>query len=247
MENLKEEKSTSKSPMLEKDIKSNGNKTKNKTKIKDKYGEGRDPFYRRLFGRLTNKKERALIRQNLGQLMEKPNYRFRCCPWNLWTTSFILLFFDMLSTYILYYTYVKSLYYNFVLSLNIIFYILCFTLFYQGEIEYFTINRKKAFIKKSKVNIFGSKKDRVEYFNDIDYFQIVMKGEKKGANDNRKYFIRVYLKDKMAKPIQWGYTWHFDSVSFKYQVCLAMVKGIVVEKVEEYLVKDESYYPDFMH
>ena len=51
----------------------------------------------------------------------------------------------------------------------------------------------------------------------------------------------------MAKPIQWGYTWHFDSVSFKYQVCLAMVKGIVVEKVEDYLVKDEAFYPDFMH
>jgi len=42
-------------------------------------------------------------------------------------------------------------------------FVLIFTLLYQGEIEYFTINRKKAFIKKSKVNIFGSKKDRVEY------------------------------------------------------------------------------------
>lgn len=247
MENLKEEKSTSKSPMLEKEKKSNENKSKNKNKIKSKYGETRDPFYRRLFGRLNNKKERELIRQNLGKLMEEPSYRFRCCPWNLWTTSFILFCFNLFSTYILYYTYTKSLYYNFVLLLNILFYILCFTLLYQGEIEYFTINRKKAFIKKSKVNIFGSKKDRVEYFNDIDYFQIVMKGEKKGANDNRKYFIRVYLKDKMSKPIQWGYTWHFDSVSFKYQVCLAMVKGIVIERVEDYLVKDESYYPDFMH
>ena len=74
-----------------------------------------------------------------------------------------------------------------------------------------------------------------------------MKGVKKGADDNRKYFIRVYFRDKMTKPIEWGYTWHFDSVSFKYQVCLAMVKGIVVEKVEEYLVKDEAFYPDYMH
>ena len=245
MENLKEEKATSKSPMLEKDNKSNEKKSKNKSK--KKYGETRDPFYRRLFGRLNNKKERALVRQNLGKLMEEESYRFRCCPWNLWTTSFILLIFDMLATYVLYFTYTNTAYNIFVLCLIILFYFLCFTLLYQGEIEYFTINRKKAFIKKSKVNIFGSKKDRVEYFNDIDYFQMVMKGTKKGAEDNRKYFIRVYLKDKETKPIEWGYTWHFDSISFKYQVCLAMVKGIVVEKVEDYLVKDEAFYPDFMH
>ena len=179
--------------------------------------------------------------------MEEPSYRFRCCPWNLWTTSFILLIFDMFATYVLYHTYTNNAYNIFVLCLLILFYILCFTLLYQGEIEYFTINRKKAFVKKSKVNIFGSKRDRVEYFNDIDYFQMIMKGTKKGADDNRKYFIRVYLKDKETKPIEWGYTWHFDSVSFKYQVCLAMVKGIVVEKVEDYLVKDEAFYPDYMH
>ena len=243
MENLKEEKATSKSPMLEKDNKSN----KKKNKIESKYGESRDPFYRKFFGRLNNKKERAIIRQNLGKLMEEPNYRFRCCPWNLWITAFIILCFDMLTTYALYFTYKNTAYNIFVLSIVIIFYILCFTLLYQGEIEYFTINRKKAFVKKSKVNIFGSKKDRVEYFNDIDYFQMVMKGVKKGADDNRKYFIRVNMKDKETKPIEWGYTWHFDSISFKYQVCLAMVKGIVVEKVEDYLVKDEAFYPDYMH
>ena len=245
MENLKEEKSSSKSPMLEKENKTKDNEPKNK--IKKKYGETRDPFYRRFLGRLNNKKERALVRQNLGKLMEEDSYRFRCCPWNLWSTSVILLLFDMLTTYVLYYTYKHSAYYIFVLSLNILFYILCFTLLYQGEIEYFYIYRKKGLIKRSKVNIFGSKRDRVEYFNDIDYFQIVMKGVKKGADDNRKYFMRVYLKDKMSKPIEWGYTWSFDSVSFKYQVCLAMVKGMVIDKVEEYLVKDESYYPEFMY
>ena len=179
--------------------------------------------------------------------MEQPSYTFRLCPWYLWGTVLIIVSFNMVLTYALYLTYENTAYNNFLLSINIIFYILSFTLLYQGEIEFFTIDRKKAIIKKSKVNIFGSKKDRFEYFNDIDYFQIVMKGTKKGANDNRKYFIRVYLKDKCRKPIEWGYTWSFDSISFKYQVCLAMVKGLVVEKVEEYLIKDESFYPDFMH
>ena len=243
MEKLEKEYATSKSPMLEKekDLK------KAKNKIKDKYGESRDPFYRRLFGRLNNKKERAKIRQNLGSLMEQPSYKFRYCPWFLWCTAFIIISFNLILTYALYLTYEFTSYNNFLLTINIIFYILSFTILYQGEIEFFNIDRKKAIIKRSKINIFGSKKDRVEYFNDIDYFQIVMKGTKKGANDNRKYFIRVNLKDKCRKPIEWGYTWSFDSIAFKYQVCLAMVKGLVVEKVEEYLVKDEAYYPDYMH
>ena len=243
MEKLEKENASSKSPMLEQEKKLK----KEKNKIKNKYGQSRDPFYRRLFGRLNNKKERAKIRENLGSLMEQPSYRFRLCPWNLWCTAFIIIAFNLVLTYALYLTYENTAYNNFLLSINLIFYILSFTLLYQGEIEFFTIDRKKAKNKKSKVNIFGSKKDRFEYFNDIDYFQIVMKGTKKGANDNRKYFIRVYLKDKCRKPIEWGYTWNFDSISFKYQVCLAMVKGLVVEKVEEYLIKDESFYPDFMH
>ena len=185
MEKLEKENATSKSPMLEQEKKLK----KEKNKIKNKYGQSRDPFYRRLFGRLNNKKERAKIRENLGSLMEQPSYRFRLCPWNLWCTAFIIISFNFVLTYALYLTYENTAYNNFLLTINLIFYILSFTLLYQGEIEFFTIDRKKAIIKKSKVNIFGSKKDRFEYFNDIDYFQIVMKGTKKGADDNRKYSL----------------------------------------------------------
>ena len=242
MEKLSKENATSKTPMLQKEKKL----LKEKKKIKNN-AQSRDPFFRRLFGRLNNKKERAKVRQNLGSLMEQPSYTFRYCPWFLWCTALILIIFNIILTYVLFLSYEYSAYNNFLLSINIIFYILSFTILYQGEIEYFTIDRKKAIVKRSKINIFGSKRDIVEYFNDVDYFQIVMKGTKKGADDNRKYFIRVYLKDKCRKPIEWGYTWNFDSVSFKYQVCLAMVKGLVVEKVEEYLIKDEAFYPDYMH
>ena len=242
MEKLSKENATSKTPMLQKEKKL----LKEKKKIKSN-AQSRDPFFRRLFGRLNNKKERAKVRQNLGSLMEQPSYTFRYCPWFLWCTALILIIFNIILTYVLFLSYEYSAYNNFLLSINIIFYILSFTILYQGEIEYFTIDRKKAIVKRSKINIFGSKRDVVEYFNDVDYFQIVMKGTKKGADDNRKYFIRVYLKDKCRKHIEWGYTWNFDSVSFKYQVCLAMVKGLVVEKVEEYLIKDEAFYPDYMH
>ena len=87
MEKLEKENATSKSPMLEQEKKLK----KEKNKIKNKYGQSRDPFYRRLFGRLNNKKERAKIRENLGSLMEQPSYRFRLCPWNLWCTAFIII------------------------------------------------------------------------------------------------------------------------------------------------------------
>ena len=131
---------------------------KEKNKIKNKYGESRDPFYRRLFGRLNNKKERAKVRQNLGSLMEQPSYSFRLFPWYLWCTAFILISFNIILTYVLYISYEYSAYNNFLLVINIIFYCLSFTLLYQGEIEYFIIDRKKAIVKKSKVNIFGSKR-----------------------------------------------------------------------------------------
>lgn len=246
MENLKEEKAASKTPIIDKTQNQN-NKNKQPKPKKKKYGEFRDPFYRRFFGRLNTKKEREQIRKNLGQLMELPSYRFRCCPWNLWSTGIIILLFNGLMTYCLYYIYEKSLYNNFLIFINILFYYLSFTLFYTGEIEYFTIDRSRGFVKKSEVNIFGSQKDRVVHFDEIDYCQMVMKGTKKGANDNRKFYLRIYVKDKMTKPIEFGSTWHFDSISFKYQVCLAMIKGIVVEKVEKYLIKDEALYPDYMY
>ena len=126
MEKLEKENATSKSPMLEKEK----NKKKEKNKIKNKYGESRDPFYRRLFGRLNNKKERAKIRQNLGSLMEQPSYKFRLCPWNLWCTAIIILIFNFVLTYALYLSYENTSYNNFLLGINIIFYILSFIILY---------------------------------------------------------------------------------------------------------------------
>ena len=116
MEKLSKEKATSKTPMLER------SKNNNK-KTSKKYNESRDPFFRRLFGRLTNKKERAKIRQNLGNLMEQDSYTFRYCPWFLWCTAFILITFNIILTFILSLTYIYSAYNNFLLSINIIFYI----------------------------------------------------------------------------------------------------------------------------
>ena len=125
MEKLSKENATSKTPMLQKEKKL----LKEKKKIKSN-AQSRDPFFRRLFGRLNNKKERAKVRQNLGSLMEQPSYTFRYCPWFLWCTALILIIFNIILTYVLFLSYEYSAYNNFLLSINIIFYILSFTILY---------------------------------------------------------------------------------------------------------------------
>lgn len=244
MEKLNEEKSSSKSPMLDKSNDKDKQKDNQKSKSKS---QSKDPFYRRLFGRLTNKKERENVRQNLGKLMEEPLYKFRRYPWDLWSTSLFILTFCIIITYCLTVRHSKTAFYYFVDVMLIIFYILSFVALYISEVEIFTIDRKKLYVKLGQVNIFCSKKERYEYFNAVEHFQIVMTGTKKGPDDNRKYFIRVNFRDKTIKPMEWGHTWSFDAIAYKYQVCLAMVKGLVVEKVEKYLIKDESFYPEYMH
>lgn len=60
MEKIEKEKLNSKTLILEKE----SQLKKEKNKIKNKYNQYRDPFYRILFGSLNNKKERTKIRQN---------------------------------------------------------------------------------------------------------------------------------------------------------------------------------------
>ena len=105
---------------------------------------------------------------------------------------------------------------------------------------------QKGRITLTKINIFLYKFERVVSFDEIDFIEIVMKGSKKGTDDNRKYFIRIHLTNK-SKPIEFGYTWSFDKIKEKYQICLAMIKGMVVSKVHEYLIKDESKYYDYVY
>ncbi len=176
-----------------------------------------------------------------------PFYLFTKHPWNLWVAGFLLFIGCIGFTCTIYIFYNHSLYHKSLILLNILFYYLSFFIIYSGEIEYFRIDRKKEFISKIKKNIFGSKTQYLFKFDQIDYIEIIMKGIKKFNDDHRKYFIRIYNKDKKIKCIEFGSTWYWETVKFKYQICLAMIKNIIKINVPKYYIKDESEYLDYVY
>ena len=205
----------------------------------------RDPFYRKLFSRVSHKSEVEDLRKDLSAYLEKPIQQFNLYPLYLWIPGTFLLVVNVLVTIFICLTYFEQKY--FTVFINIIFYYISFFMLYVGKIERLNINRKKGLVRFSKINIFLSKVEMMFKFDDIDYMEIVIKGIKRGADDHRKYFIRIYNKDKKIVPIQFGFTWSFDKIKYKYQICLAMIKGLVMLNVKDYLIKDESNYLDYTY
>ncbi len=97
-----------------------------------------------------------------------------------------------------------------------------------------------------KVNVFLTKKEKIQSFDNIEYVEIVIKGRKMGADDHRKYFLRINLKTNHEK-IEFGHTWHVHRIKVKYQICLAMIKGIILPVVTNNLIKDETIYHDYIY
>lgn len=207
----------------------------------------KDPFYRNLFQRVIYDKSKKNIKKNLSQYLEMPIHQFVLYPWYLWVASFILLVFNIGLSFCIYISYTGTKYEKYVSIINVIFYYISFALIYAGKIEYLIINRKKGLVFKRKINIFCSKVETGVRFDDVDYIEIVLKGATKGADDFRKYFVRINLKQRSVKPIEFGYTWYLDKAILKYQICVAMIKGIVITKVNENNVKDESEYRSYVY
>ena len=67
---------------------------------------------------------------------------------------------------------------------------------------------------------------------------------KAGDIKNWKYFLRFKLKN--GEKIEFGHTWEFIKIRTKYQICLAMIKGIILPEVAQNLIKDESTYCDYI-
>ena len=95
------------------------------------------------------------------------------------------------------------------------------------------------------MNVFLSKREISLKYDDLDYIEMVIKGNKKGADDNRKYSLRFNFKNKVK--IEFGHTWDLNKIKFKYQICIAMIKGIVLPEINKNLVKDESIYEDYIY
>jgi hypothetical protein len=82
--------------------------------------------------------------------------------------------------------------------------------------------------------------------DEVEYVEIAMAGRKNGADDNRKYFIRMTLKNNRPC-VEFGHTWSYNKIKEKYQICLAMIKGIVLPYIPKNLVKDESKYDEYTY
>lgn len=205
----------------------------------------KDPFYRKLYSRITRNNVKSERKKEISSYLEKATHSFYLYPYYLWIGGGIFTIFSIFFTILIYISFESQTKSGIIA--NIIAYYIGFYLLYSGKIERFTINRKKGLIKLSKTNIFCSKVEKVIKFDDIDYIEIVIQGMKKGADDHRKYFIRIYHKERGVKPLQFGYTWDFEKIKYKYQVCLAMIKGIVHMKVDDSYIKDESTYFDYVY
>lgn len=204
-----------------------------------------DPFYRKLYIRMTRDKSKEDYRKDIGSYLQKPIHSFHLYPWYVWIAGGFFSILSIAVTIIIYNTYSRQGYLPIIF--NVIFYYISFILLYSGKIERFLINRKKGFIIFSKINIFLSKYEVRYKFDEIKYIEIVIQGIKRGNDDHRKYFLRLYLNDPSLKPIKFGYTWYFETIKFKYAVCVAMIKGLVVRKVSDYYVKDEGTYLDYVY
>jgi len=100
-------------------------------------------------------------------------------------------------------------------------------------------------VELSYLDTFLGKKSRLFLFDELDYFEIVLKGRIQQSNDYRKYFIRMNLKNKTF--VEFGYTWQKNKIKEQFAKILLMVKGILIPNIESYYIKDESEYIDYIY
>ena len=72
-----------------------------------------------------------------------------------------------------------------------------------------------------------------------------MKGNKKGSDDSRRYYIRITSYNENI--FDFGSTWFKDSIKEKYQISLAMIKGVVLTQVPNSFIKDETNYMEYKY
>ena len=188
---------------------------------------------------------KIILEQKLTDYLEKVNHKFYYFPYYLWIAGIIIILFTLFTSYILFIDILPEERSKSAILIHILFYFLSFYLFYIGNIHIIDINRKKGVVYSRSINIFGSRKVKIYNFDDIKYIEIVMKGNKKGANDNRKYFIRFCLNNN--NDFEFGDTLNEYKIKEKYQISLAMIKGIILPEVKKNLIKDESIYEDYYY
>ena len=172
-------------------------------------------------------------------LSQKANfYTFKTFPISLWIFSGICLIFALFINYYLYYVARRHESLPFIYLMMFLFYLIAFTCLYAGKIEFLYIDKKKGIIRKTLINIFLSKVEKVKYINVLDDIKMVLRGTKTYGNENTNYFIRYLFKD--GTKIEFGRTFSYYEVQKKYRISKALLQNEVIKDMaKSYLVVNE--------
>ena len=172
-------------------------------------------------------------------LAKKANfYVFKTYPISLWIFGAICLVIAAFTNYFMAFKLKDNNGIIFLYIMLFLFYIFGFGSIYAAKIEYFTLDKKKGFIKKTELNVFCSKYEHVKYIYEIDDIIMVLKGIKSHSSENSNYFIRFTFKDRTK--LEFGKTFSFYEVQKKYRICRALIKGeVILEEAKHFLVKRE--------
>lgn len=166
-------------------------------------------------------------------------YKFRTLPTSMWIYGVICIIFGGFANFFLVKVrHTGDEYLSFIYIMMFCLYGLGFLCLYAGKIEILVIDKKKGMIKRSEINIFLSKIERFCYIDRVEDVLMVLKGFKSYAADTTRYFIRFTLKD--GETLEFGRTFSYYEIQFKYRVCRALIKGeINLKQAKKYLVVDE--------
>lgn len=174
------------------------------------------------------------------------SHSFRHIPWMLIILiGFILFFIIFLIHQYAFYAKKKANLHTYLglIFLIVICYIVIYLL-YKIYFEVVTIDKKKEKVYFSKYNIFCSKKQMLSIeFDEIKDIIILLKGIVTPSTDTSKYYLRVVYQrmNEEKETFDFGESLSFKTISKKYQICLAMIKGIILTDINKSLVVNELF------
>lgn len=166
------------------------------------------------------------------------SHNFYNLPWSTWILSIVISILAFFITYVNLYK-VKTHKFSYLsIIVSIALWLILLIILYSSKIEIIKIGKKKGIVSKTKLNIFCSKKEATHYISHITNIEIVLKGYVNGSTNTSKYYIRISFE---TNSITFGETMLLSKAIEKYKICIALLKTIILDKLPEDLIKDETY------
>ena len=175
----------------------------------------------------------------------KEIHSFYFIPWSLILVILILLFSNVITSYV-FITFKKKVDNGYLIAIVLmILWYLFFYLTFNTTFEKVTIDKSRNKVQSNKYNFFCRNKQKTYKLSDIDDIELLFKGLRTDTADTSRYYIRMSFKknnkDDENKHLIFGETISFNTIIEKYQICLGMIKGILVKEVDKTMITDETY------